>query len=182
MSRVLAVTILTFAVLNAAAADDINVHIWKVLNRITWGATASDARRVSEIGLDVYLEQQLKPSLTLQQPSGAEMQVAGFRISTTPVERLVAHFDQDLRRPAQNHGVIGLDHLAVAFAELLQAALDGGHEDADKDARDEDAKEGRHQKREQEARARRPAQEIGDRARIERREEGPPADVEEIEA
>lgn len=75
-----------------------------------------------------------------------------------------------------------LDDGAVALAEFLQPTLDGGHENADQDARYEDAKERREEQRDHEARSGGSADEIRDGAGIERGEEGAPYGVEEIEA
>ncbi len=57
---------------------------------------------------------------------------------------------EDLLRPAEDHGVVALDHPRAALAQLGQLALEARVEDADEGADDEDAAEGDPEHREQE--------------------------------
>jgi len=66
----------------------------KLLNRITWGISASSMRRLNEIGAERYLEQQLHPNLSVSLPAPIETQIAALTIVQRPTEALVREMAQ----------------------------------------------------------------------------------------
>jgi uncharacterized protein (DUF1800 family) len=62
------------------------------LDRVSWGASASDAQRVASEGVPRWLGAQLHPGPGAL-PAAAQAQIDAMRITTTPVDRLARELD-----------------------------------------------------------------------------------------
>lgn len=70
-------------------------HVLSVINRVTWGANVSTLQRVEAIGLDRYLDQQLRPTGT-SLPPAVQASIDAMTISQRTLEAL--HQDLEQRR------------------------------------------------------------------------------------
>ena len=65
-----------------------------LVNRITWGATAASLRQLQEVGIDSYLDQQLRTGATAQLPAEVQARIAAMTISREPLDHLVVALDR----------------------------------------------------------------------------------------
>ncbi len=73
----------------AVAADD--SHITHLLNRIAFGPSPGDIALIRDIGIEHYIEQQLKP-VTLPYPAQLEQRLGTLSTLNTPIVELSAEF------------------------------------------------------------------------------------------
>ena len=73
----------------AAPSADVQ-RLW--LDRVGWGASAGSAQQLADVGLPVWLQQQLHPSATVMPPA-AQVQIDAMTITRTPVEPLAMALD-----------------------------------------------------------------------------------------
>ena len=66
----------------------------KLLNRITWGASATSARQLAGLGASRFLEVQLHPLAPALLPSAVQTQIDAMTISQQTMDQLVFAFEQ----------------------------------------------------------------------------------------
>jgi uncharacterized protein (DUF1800 family) len=76
----------------ALSSQDVNL-----LNRITWGANASSAQELANLGTEVFIERQLHPSRGSGLPAAAQAQIDAMTIAHTPVDILTEDMDRQIR-------------------------------------------------------------------------------------
>jgi uncharacterized protein (DUF1800 family) len=72
----------------------LSAHDLNLLNRITWGASASSAQEFARLGADKFLDRQLHPPPDAPLPRDAQAQIDGLSISHTPMETFVPDMDR----------------------------------------------------------------------------------------
>jgi uncharacterized protein (DUF1800 family) len=77
----------------ALAAAPLKPADLALLNRVTWGANASDAAQLGALGPERWLQRQLHPPAADQLPSAAQAQIDALPVSHTPLLALVAALD-----------------------------------------------------------------------------------------
>ena len=82
-----------------------------LLNRVTWGASASSARALASVGAERYLDRQLHPGASDDLPPEAQAQIDSMSVTRQPLDALVSEADQ--QQKAVN---------AITDPELKQAA------------------------------------------------------------
>ncbi|MEO7058014.1 MAG: DUF1800 domain-containing protein [Caldimonas sp.] len=80
--------------LDAVALDPADLAL---VERVTWGASASTAAEFDRLGRKGWLRSQLQPRAAVALPVGVQAAIDAFSISTTPFEQLVAELDQTRR-------------------------------------------------------------------------------------
>ena len=108
----------------ASAADPapaLTAHDWALLNRITWGASASSAADMAALGPRRWLERQLHPSPNDRLPPEIQQQIDAMPISTTPVLQLVTQ--AEAQREAASR-VADPDQKLVALTAYKQTLSD----------------------------------------------------------
>jgi uncharacterized protein (DUF1800 family) len=68
-----------------------------LLNRLTWGANATVARRFSAVGAEAFINEQLHPPHGDRLPSAIEGQIDALKISQKPVAQLAIELEQQRR-------------------------------------------------------------------------------------
>ncbi len=81
---------------NATAAESSPSDL-ALLNRVTWGATASDAAELQRLGPDRWLEQELHPAAHDRLPADAQAQIDALSVSRTSMTDLAAQIDADAK-------------------------------------------------------------------------------------
>jgi uncharacterized protein (DUF1800 family) len=94
LSAVLAIVVIPFAA-GMARSETPTLHncdpqIIRLLDRMTFGATAADAERVQTAGVKHWLDTQLHPTLPDALPAAAQTQIDALLISQKPMTELVA--------------------------------------------------------------------------------------------
>lgn len=77
---------------DSPAPSERSSELYWLANRITWGATDLDMQRLRELGVDAYIEQQLRP-LTAVLPASVQTQIDGYRIQRVGLQTLVAEVE-----------------------------------------------------------------------------------------
>jgi uncharacterized protein (DUF1800 family) len=75
----------------------LSAHDLNLLNRITWGASASSAQEFATVGADKFLDRQLHPAGDGSLPHDAQVQIDALGISHMPMETFVADMDQQAK-------------------------------------------------------------------------------------
>jgi uncharacterized protein (DUF1800 family) len=68
-----------------------------VLNRVTWGANTSSSREIEALGIERYLERQLKPAAPSALPPPVQAQIDALTISQKPLPELAMEVEQRRR-------------------------------------------------------------------------------------
>ncbi|MGJ7492228.1 DUF1800 domain-containing protein [Variovorax sp. ZT4R33] len=102
--------------LAVAPADAAAQRQW--LDRVSWGATADDARQVASVGVPRWLGAQLHPGPGAM-PAAAQAQIDAMRISRTPLGQLVRELE-DQRKAAD---ALAGDDAKKAARQAYQQAL-----------------------------------------------------------
>jgi uncharacterized protein (DUF1800 family) len=100
-----------------------------VLDRVSWGASATTAAELNRAGRASWLAAQLHPRRDAPLPADAQAQIDAMSISSKPVETLVAEMDQS-RRDADAKA------LAASDAAAKQAAQQAYQQDLTRVARE----------------------------------------------
>ena len=111
-----------------AAADPspaLSAHDWALLNRVTWGANASNAAEMTALGPRLWLERQLHPSPQDRLPPDVQRQIDALPISTTPMVQLVTEVDAQRRAASQ---IADPDQKVAANKAYQQALNDLGEQ------------------------------------------------------
>ena len=111
----------------AAADPALTTHDLALLNRITWGASASSAAEMSALGERRWLEQQLHPSPDPQLPPAVQQEIDALPISHTPMAELVVDLDAQGKATRQ---IADPDQKQVALQAYRQALADLGRQAA----------------------------------------------------
>jgi uncharacterized protein (DUF1800 family) len=69
---------------------------FKLLNRLTWGVNSTVTKKVAEIGLDAYLNQQLDPA-TAPLPEAVQKRIDAMTIAQQPVLQIVQTVENRIR-------------------------------------------------------------------------------------
>jgi uncharacterized protein (DUF1800 family) len=72
------------------------------LNRVTWGASPSAANGLAGLGIERFLDQQLRPAPQASMPSGVQEQIAAMTISQKPLDQLVFGLEQQRKEADAN--------------------------------------------------------------------------------
>ena len=78
----------------AAASPDKELG---VLNRVTWGASTASAQQIAAVGIDRYIEQQLRPAAKPILPPEVQAQIDALTISQRPLDELVFELEAQRR-------------------------------------------------------------------------------------
>ena len=111
----------------AHAAGTLSVHDLALLNRLTWGQSASSAADLQAMGARAWLDRQLHPQATDRPAPAAQAQIDALPIARTPMADLVVQMD------AQNKAAAKLadpDQKKAAQQAYQQAMTDLGREAA----------------------------------------------------
>jgi uncharacterized protein (DUF1800 family) len=81
----------------SAASLSLSPDDLALLNRLTWGANASTARRFSAIGAEAFINEQLHPPRGDRLPSAIAAQIDALKISQTPAAQLAIELEQRRR-------------------------------------------------------------------------------------
>jgi uncharacterized protein (DUF1800 family) len=116
-----------------AATADLNPHDLALLNRLTWGQSATSAAELQAMGARAWLERQLHPQASDRLPPAAQAQVDALTISHTPMADLVVQVtaqnkaagqltDPDQKKAAQQAYQQAINNLGreAATRELLR--------------------------------------------------------------
>src|SRR5690348_5899011 len=68
----------------------------QVLNRVSWGASASSMRHVEAVGIDRYMDEQLRPP-TAVLPPAVQAQIDAMTISQQRLDELLVELDKRRR-------------------------------------------------------------------------------------
>jgi uncharacterized protein (DUF1800 family) len=77
----------------AADAPALNPHDLALLNRLTWGQSASSAAEMQAMGARAWLERQLHPQAGARPPPAVQAQIDALHVSRTPMAELVVQVD-----------------------------------------------------------------------------------------
>lgn len=95
-----------------------------LLNRVTWGATASSSQKMRRVGMDAYVDQQLRAKSSVV-PEIVQKQIDQMTISQTPFMTLMRQLEQQRIEADQQKGVD--DSLKKAYQqELTRIAKEAG--------------------------------------------------------
>ena len=81
----------------ARAAATLSPHDLALLNRLTWGQSASSAEDMQALGSRRWLDHQLRPQATDRLPDAAQAQIDAMPISRTPMAELVVQKDAEIK-------------------------------------------------------------------------------------
>ena len=81
----------------AAGSHESSLEQFKLLNRVTWGASPAAARKLAGAGTARYLEQQLHPAQQSALPQVIQTQIDAMKISKRPFDQLVFELEQQRR-------------------------------------------------------------------------------------
>jgi uncharacterized protein (DUF1800 family) len=76
-----------------AAPAPLNPHDLALLNRLTWGQSASSASELQTLGARVWLDRQLRPQASDRLPAAAQAEIDALPVSQTPMADLVVQMD-----------------------------------------------------------------------------------------
>ena len=96
---------------------------YALVNRISWGASATTASDYARLGRAGWLAAQLHPGTDLRLPAGVQAAIDALSISTTPFEQLVTDIDE-IRRDSDAKAKAADDNTAKQAArQVYQQAL-----------------------------------------------------------
>jgi len=68
-------------------------EIFRLVNRLTWGATQASCDRVKQLGVERYVDEQLHPRGTATMPDAAQSQIAALKIAQSSLPNLLWELD-----------------------------------------------------------------------------------------
>ena len=81
----------------ARAAGPLNPHDLALLNRVTWGQSASSAADLQALGARAWLDRQLRPQPGDRAPAAVQAQIDALPIASTPMADLVVRVDAQIK-------------------------------------------------------------------------------------
>ena len=105
----------------------LSAHDWALLNRVSWGASASGAADMAALGPRRWLEHQLHPSPADRLPAQVQQEIDALPVSTTPMAVLVVDLDAQRKAAAQ---IADPDQKKAALQAYQQAMNDLGRQAA----------------------------------------------------
>lgn len=90
------------------------------VDRITWGRTTDSVATASSLGLERWLETQLRPVAPTQLPSEAQSQIDSLRVSSTPMAQLAVEADTQARAVKDLQDPKAREVAQLAFQKSMQ--------------------------------------------------------------
>src|SRR5258708_1878558 len=78
-------------------AAPLGVQDLNLINRVTWGVSASSAQTITRLGADRFLEEHWHPPAADRLPPAAQVQIDAMTITRTPLETLVTDLDTQIK-------------------------------------------------------------------------------------
>ena len=89
--------VLTAAATSAVAQTTPSAHDLALLNRITWGETATAADDLQKLGAHAWLDRQLRPQTNDRLPDAAQAQIDALPVARAPMADLVVQLDAQIK-------------------------------------------------------------------------------------
>ncbi|MGZ3402452.1 MAG: DUF1800 domain-containing protein [Phenylobacterium sp.] len=84
-----------------AAVPPLSAHDLALLNRLTWGQSASSAADLQAMGARAWLERQLRPQASDRLPDAAQAEIAALPVAQTAMAELVIQMDAQNKAAAK---------------------------------------------------------------------------------
>jgi uncharacterized protein (DUF1800 family) len=97
LSKTALFAVAVFAAPAARAAAPVSPHDLALLNRLTWGQSASSAAEMQSAGPRAWLERQLRPQAADRPPADVQAQIDALSVSRTPMAGLVVEMDAQIK-------------------------------------------------------------------------------------
>ncbi|PNS08592.1 hypothetical protein Lysil_0221 [Lysobacter silvestris] len=122
-SHMVPVAALGMLVAGIAQAAETPVQRLQLGNRISWGIDSRTLQRVSTVGVDRYLDEQLRPDPAAPLPPAIQAQIDAMQISRTPMPQLVRQLEAQRKAMDPIHDEQQKKALQDAYQKALNAPM-----------------------------------------------------------
>jgi uncharacterized protein (DUF1800 family) len=121
LARLVTTTALILVPPSLASGAQQHSDIAALVDRVTWGRTSGDVAKAERLGTDLWLKEQLQPTLGASLPPSVQAQIDAMRISREPTAQIVVAMNAENRAAGK---IQNTEERQAAYLVHLKTTLD----------------------------------------------------------